>query len=124
MRIAYLLGLSAACVRNEAVQQLSALTPAFIEVLQRATKQFGQVMVAAEAACASLLLLRLHLLLAPSEAAKLTPLWAFLTNKEKRFLFNPKFMAAAPDTVLQALVLVIERCVMDAPDKLSDQMLE
>lgn len=120
MRIAYLLGLNAACPRNEAVQQLEPLIGALLELLQRATKQPAQVMLAAEAACAALLLLRLLPLLAPGEAGKLAPMWAFLTNREKRFLTSHKFLTTAPDTVLQACAVVIEKCVMESPDKLNE----
>lgn len=120
-RIAYLLGLNAACSRNDAVQQLAPLQAALLDVLQRATKQAGQVLLTAEAACAVLLLLRLHPLLAAAEAAKLAPMWSFLGNREKRFLTSQKFLAAAPDSVLQALAVVVEKCVIEAPDKLSEQ---
>ncbi|XP_074643687.1 stalled ribosome sensor GCN1-like [Tubulanus polymorphus] len=116
VRNAYLQCMNSA-FHGDTLQQAAEVLPILIQTVEKACNQSSQIQLVSEAISASYLIIRLSLVDVQAES-KLTSFWNILFNK--RIFLNNKFLIAASNDALIILASIVERLIMDFPQKMNE----
>lgn len=110
-----------ACFHGDTLQQASKVVPLLLQTLDKASKQHGQLPLITEVLSASCTLVRLASVDIEAEN-KLGPFWSMILDNSKQWIISDKFLASANDESLVSLVSVIERLILDFPNKMTESV--
>ncbi|KAL3857310.1 hypothetical protein ACJMK2_011991 [Sinanodonta woodiana] len=101
----------------QAVDMLQILT----QTVEKASNQSTQSQLVAEAVSAANILARLALVDISAES-KLQSFWNIVLDSQKQLLTNEKFLSSVSDEVLEGIVILSERLILEYPQKMTDKV--
>ncbi|KAL8584753.1 hypothetical protein ACOMHN_035672 [Nucella lapillus] len=118
VRNAYFLCMNA-CFHGDTMQQATRVVPLLLQTVEKAGKQSSQPTLVTEMVSASRTLVRLASIDIETEV-KLGGFWSMVLEPGKQWMVTDKFLTSASDETLCSLVAIIERLILDFPNKLTE----
>ncbi|XP_006818140.1 LOW QUALITY PROTEIN: stalled ribosome sensor GCN1-like [Saccoglossus kowalevskii] len=120
VRNGYLLCMLAAFQGDTLLQGMDVM-PLLLQTVEKANSQSSQINIVTEGLTAASLLVKLSLVDIQAES-KLGQFWNTILNAKKQLFVSDKFLTSVSADVLQNLLIIIERLLLDNHQRLNDEI--